>query len=516
MARRTLGQVGASLAAALLIAGPAAAVPPLKISPQVATKAGPVVGSWEDDLLVFRGVPYAAPPVGPLRWRPPQPHAIWKAPRDAKVFGYDCVQTPFVGDGTPSIHTQSEDCLTLNIWQPSASKTPLPVMVWIHGGGYTNGIGTSPVFDGVALARAGVVVVTLNYRLGRFGFFAHPALTADHPDEPKGNYGFMDQIAALQWVRENIGRFGGDPAKVTIFGESAGGGSVNMLLASPAARGLFAHAIAESGGLGDTWPCLADAEPKGLAFAKARNVEGADAAALRALPLEVVKGDLSMGMARPETYPGPMVDGKIVPRPLPIAFAEGKTAPVPYLVGANSQELGAPSPALAARTETIVARYPADQQASFRAAYGDELAGHLASEVSFVAPARMLAGQQAKAAPTFLYRFGVVPAGKRVMSPGAGARHASELAYVFGTLPAYLGPTDAADAKASETIRAYWTNFAKTGDPNGAGLAAWPRYEAKSDQVMMLTADGAKAGPHPNAARLDVVAKATRPVCPAP
>ncbi|MDZ4374260.1 MAG: carboxylesterase family protein, partial [Phenylobacterium sp.] len=218
MARSAIGRIGlAAGIVSLLATSPAATQPP---SPKARTQSGVVVGQAESGLSVFRGVPYAAPPVGPLRWRPPQPHAAWKGERVAAAFGLDCVQTPFPGDSTPSIHTQSEDCLTLNVWSPEGAKAA-PVMVWIHGGGFTNGLGSSPVFAGAALARAGVVVVTLNYRLGRFGFFAHPALSAEKPDEPKGNYGFMDQIAALQWVRANIAAFGGDPNQVTVFGESA-------------------------------------------------------------------------------------------------------------------------------------------------------------------------------------------------------------------------------------------------------------------------------------------------------
>jgi len=510
MARRA-----AALAAAILLAAPATAAE-LILHPTIQTASGAVTGELSGDVQVYRGIPYAAPPVGALRWRPPQPPAPWTGRRDATTFGFDCVQTLFPGDSTPSIHTQSEDCLTLNIWRHTAPTAgPVPVMVWIHGGGYTNGIGTSPMFDGAALARAGVIVVTLNYRLGRFGFFAHPALTADRPDEPKGNYGFMDQIAALKWVQANIAAFGGDPAKVTVFGESAGGASVNLLLASPMARGLFARAITESGGLGDSWPCLADAEAKGLAFAKARGVEGADAAALRALPLEVVKGDLSMGQGRPETYSGPMVDGKVVPRPPLEVFLKGEGAKVPFLLGANSLEAGASNPVAAA---AIVGRLPTAAQAAVRAAY-DPGGGHaqldlnFPSEAIFVASTRWLAGQHAKAGqPTYLYRFDVVPAGRRATAQGA--RHASEMPYVFGTLPTAGTTTDAADAKASETVRAYWTNFAKTGDPNGPGLPPWPRYDA-GDQALTIGVGGPKAGPHPNPKRLDLLMSQPRSVCPA-
>ena len=510
MARAKVGRIGLAAASVVLLA--AASATAQAPAPKATTRDGVVVGEAAPGLSIFRGIPYAAPPVGPLRWRPPQPHPGWKGERPARTFGFDCVQTPFPGDSTPSIHTQSEDCLALNVWRPEGAKGGAPVMVWIHGGGFTNGLGSSPVFDGAALARAGVVVVTFNYRLGRFGFFAHPALTADRPDEPKGNYGFMDQIAALRWVQANIAGFGGDPARVTVFGESAGGASVNMLMASPMARGLFARASVPAGGLGDTWPCLDEAERKGVALAEARGLGSADAATLRALPLEVVKGDVNLFQGRPETYSGPMVDGKVGPRALPALFAAGQAAAAPPLAGANTQEFGPASPFIAARTEAALKRLPDETQGALRAAYGDDLAAGLGADAAFVAPARLFAGHQARVAPTYLYRFDVVPAGQR--RPGVGARHATDLPYVFGTLPASLGRTDEADSRASETIRAYWTNFAKTGDPNGPGLPAWPSY-GPGDRAMTLSADGATTGPHPHAARLDAIAGAIQLACPA-
>jgi len=263
---------------------------------------------------------------------------------------------------------------------------------------------------------------------------------------------------------------------------------VNMLMASPMARGLFAQAIVQSGGLGDTWPCLDEAERKGVALAEARGLRSAEAATLRALPLEVVKGDVNLFQGRPETYSGPMVDGKVVPRALPALSAAGRVAVVPYLAGANPQEFGPASPFIAARTEAALKRLPDETQGALRAAYGDDLAASLGADAAFVAPARLFAG--------------------------VGARHATVLPYVFGTLPASLGRTDEADARASETIRAYWTNFAKTGDPNGPGLPAWPSYDT-GDRAMTLSADGATTGPHPQAARLDAIAGAIQLTCPA-
>ncbi len=216
---------------------------------------------WRGRRGILQGLPYAAPPVGPLRWRPPQAPAGWSGVRDASAYGDDCVQKRAGWDSTQSKLPVSEDCLTLNVWAPADAKG-LPVMVWIHGGGFTMGSGSQPLFDGAKLARRGVVIVTLNYRLGRFGFFAHPALTAEGAGAPLGNYGLMDQVAALQWVKANIATFGGDPAKVTIFGESAGGGSVIQLMLMPSAQGLFRAAAVESGGGRDDWPTLAKAEEK--------------------------------------------------------------------------------------------------------------------------------------------------------------------------------------------------------------------------------------------------------------
>jgi para-nitrobenzyl esterase len=264
---------------------------------EVKTATGLVIGAADDDVVAFKGVPYAAAPVGPLRWRAPQPAPAWTTPLKADKVGPLCLQKYDAKDNGVGPLPMSEDCLTLNVWRPFAeANAPLPVMVWIHGGGFVNGSGTAVLYDGAALARQGVVVVTINYRLGRFGFFAHPALTREAAGAPVANYGLMDQIAALKWVRDNIGGFGGDPRQVTIFGESAGGASVNLLMISPAARGLFKRAITESGLGREVLSRLHEtnslgvpsAEAAGAAFAKSLGVAGDDPAALRALSAEKI------------------------------------------------------------------------------------------------------------------------------------------------------------------------------------------------------------------------------------
>ncbi|WP_428683090.1 carboxylesterase/lipase family protein [Sphingopyxis sp.] len=452
---------------------------------QVAIDSGPVAGVSADGVTSFKGIPFAAPPVGALRWSAPAPVASWNAPRDAMAYGPDCMQNPLPGI-QPGSRPMSEDCLTLNVWTPEPAKgARLPVMVWIHGGGFVGGSGTLPETDGSLLAKRDVVVVSFNYRLGRFGFFAHPALGEG------GNWGLMDQIAALKWVQRNIASFGGDPAKVTIFGESAGGESVSRLMASPAAKGLFARAIVASGGGRDDWPTLTEAQAKGEAFGT--RAGAANAADLRALPADKVLGSLALMSKEEDRYSGPMTDGMIVPMGADTIFAEGKQARIPYIIGNNDDELGFIPAPFRAMVNGPVEKSLGAAAITVRAAYAseDEANRRLGGDAIFAEPALAFGLMQARVgAPTFLYRFGYVAEGQR--KPDVGAVHASDVAFQFGNLSA---DATAADRAAAKQLGDYWTNFAKTGDPNGSGLPVWARLDPAAPQLLSMGIDKTAMAP---------------------
>ncbi len=353
------------LRAAALLALPAlaAAAPPRL---EVRVDGGVVAGAVADGVASWKGVPYAAPPLGERRWRAPQPVEPWTGVRPATQYANDCMQQPFPSDAAPLGTSPAEDCLYVNVWAPEKPAGPkLPVMFWIHGGGFVN------VYDGSAFARRGIVFVSLNYRLGRFGFFAHPALTKGQAGAPLGNYGYLDQVAALEWVKRNVAAFGGDPGNVTIFGESAGGGSVNTLMVTPLARGLFHKAIVQSGGGragGIMTPrSLKEAEAVGLAFGALAGAPGEDAAALAALrklpAKDVVRGlDMMTMGAQRDTYAGPMIDGTIVAEEPETAFRAGQQARVPYVIGANDREFGF-MPLPPAAVDGMLARFGAARDA---------------------------------------------------------------------------------------------------------------------------------------------------------
>ncbi len=482
------------LMAVLLAAGSVAvaggAPPPITI------ESGAIAGVVEGDVVVYRGIPYAAPPVGELRWRPPQPAPRWEGVRRADEFGPVCPQRQRP-DRPGVLGATSEDCLFLNVWtQAHRDDRKLPVMVWIHGGAFIQGAGSWPFYDGAELARQGVVVVTINYRVGRLGFFAHPALTAESPEGPLGNYGLMDQIAALKWVERNIAAFGGDPRNVTIFGESAGGSSVNYLMVSPKSEGLFARAISESGGGFNTPPDIREelpgrgqtVEQMGQAFATEHGISGEDAMArLRALPVEDVLGPAG----RLDIRFGPFIDGRVVPGDPGVRFAQGKQHDVPFLVGANSWE-GSLAGTFGGTAATVFA-VVGDELPRVREVYAkdgitddDLLAQMLWGDASFVAPARFLAAKMSNvSAPAYLYHFSYVTSGRRGQVPGAS--HGSEVPYVFQTLDKISllsGLVNDQDVERSRLIGAYWVQFAKTGDPNGAGRPKWPAYNPDSDILL--------------------------------
>ncbi|HEV2599064.1 carboxylesterase/lipase family protein [Sphingopyxis sp.] len=466
------------LVSTALLASPVAAQ-------QVTIDSGAVAGATTDGVASFKGVPFAASPVGALRWSAPAPAVPWTTPRDATAYGPDCMQNPLPGV-QPGSRPMSEDCLTLNVWTPKPAKgAKLPVMVWIHGGGFVGGSGTLPETDGALLARRGVVIVSFNYRLGRFGFFAHPALGQG------GNWGLMDQIATLKWVQRNIASFGGDPSKVTIFGESAGGESVSRLMASPAAKGLFARAIVASGGGRDDWPTLADAQAKGQVFAT--RAGAADVAALRALPAETVLGSVALMSKEEDRYSGPMTDGTIVPAGAETIFAEGKQARIPYIIGSNDDELGFIPAPFRAMVNGPVEKSLGAAAVAVKASYAseDEANRRLGGDAMFAEPALAFGRLQARAgAPTFLYRFGYVAEAQR--KPDVGAVHASDVAFQFGNLSA---DATASDRAAAKQLGDYWTNFAKTGDPNGSGLPAWGRLDPGAPKLLSMGIEATAMAP---------------------
>ncbi|MCJ2185120.1 carboxylesterase family protein, partial [Novosphingobium sp. 1949] len=436
----------------------------------------------------------------------PQPAAPWSAPRDATHYGADCAQAPFPPDAAPIRTTPSEDCLYLNVWQPAGTRAGarLPVMVWIHGGGFVNGGSSPAIYAGDSFARDGIVFVSLNYRLGRYGFFAHPGLKAEGGG---GNFGYLDQIAALKWVQANIARFGGDPAHVTIAGESAGGMSMHMLLQSPLAQGLFEQAIVESGGGRSrtmAQPTIATSAAAGEVFAP-----GLDAAALRALPAATVTGDLSMmTMAKPG-YAGPLVDGRtILGEPL-AAAKNGLDARVPVLIGANSAD-GFP---FVTDKDAIFAGFGADAAEARQiydptnSASGLQVGTATTADAMMIEPARAIARALAPRQPVYYYRFAFpVPGASQAMG---GAPHASEIPYAFDTLAARTGagPT-AAETATARLMHAYWVNFVKTGTPDGQGLPAWPKAsDSGADRVQVIDAKGARSQADPLTQRLDFAQK---------
>lgn len=493
---------------------------------EVDLTSGPITGAKErvqnQDIWIFKGIPYAAPPVGDLRWRAPQPVASWTEPRACSEYGPSCPQSGSAGPfslESLSVGQTSEDCLYLNVWTPAESPDDgLPVMVWIHGGAFETGSGSMGVYDGRDLAARGVVVVTINYRLGPFGFLAHPALSAESEQGASGNYGLLDQIQALTWVRDNIAAFGGDPQRVTVFGESAGAISILHLMVSPLADGLFQRALPQSGILLDegfgvsTARTLEQAEAEGREYVSALGLDDGDdvLAQMRAKTTEELLATADRISAQaPLVEQGlvwtPVADGYVLAELPSALWAQGEQMAVPLLIGSNADEGNAFLSGLEVSAEEyeqtmqhIFGEYADEALALYPIGPGGDTPTSLSrmlTEIGFASTARFAAAQVSSAGtPAFLYQFTRVPL--KNLNP-LGAFHAVEIPYVFGNLDMFagLGRVEDTDYQLSDTIMGYWTRFAATGDPNGGGAPDWPLYDPDLDLHQQLGDEVSQAGP---------------------
>jgi para-nitrobenzyl esterase len=481
---------------------------------QIKTDKGKVEGALTTDgkVVAFKGIPYAAPPIGDLRWKPPMPAEKWKGVRPAKEFGSHCVQTGGYPDMIFHDPGESEDCLTLNVWTPKGAKSgSLPVMVWVYGGGFNTGGTSEARQDGQFLAHRNVVIVSMNYRLGIFGFYVHPELAAESSHHASGNYGLMDEATAIDWVKHNISAFGGDPGNITIFGESAGSFAVSSLMASPLSRDNIQKAIGESGGAfysgSLTYQSRELREKMDVEFAE-NSFHTSKLADLRKLSAEdLVKAATAKTTPPPPRF-GPDVDGYFLPDSVPNIYAAGNQAHIPLMAGWNADE--ARGEVTMAKEKMTAERFKTQAQAEFgadadrflevyRATSDDEAvqsAGDFAGDrfIEFSTWRWIEAQVQTGNAPVYRYRLDLGSPGDRYHAAALGAFHSDDIEYVFGTLDsrpeAKWRPED---RKLSDQIGTYWTNFARTGDPNRpitADLPKWPTYNAADGWLVLhLDAD---------------------------
>jgi len=478
----------------------------------VRTTSGLIEGTVSSDgtINVFKGVPFAAPPTAELRWKAPQPVAAWQGIRKATEFGPRCMQGRIFDDMVFRDSGPSEDCLYLNVWAPAHADGPLPVMVWIYGGGFQAGASSEPRQDGEKLAHKGVVVVSMNYRLGIFGFFSHPELTKESGQNASGNYGLLDQLAALHWVHDNIRAFGGDPANVTIFGESAGSMSVNAQVTSPLAAGLFKQAIGESGGdfgLSTAIPPLARSEQTGAHFAT--EIGAPTLKDLRAKPAQDLLAASLKDRATFRFWPN--IDGYFFPEPPLAIYQAQKQNHVTVLAGWNTDEMDAGAffgkkphtrENFNAKLQQMFGDKAGEASKLFPAGTPDEMnrsAGEIAG-ANFIAYSTWKWLEFEAHTPgvkVYRYHFEEAPPVEGG-GPSHGAYHSADIEYVFENLDWKKLPWTEADRRVSEQISSYWTNFAKTGNPNGDGLPNWPQYAPSEFQVMRL---GTKTQAAPDVAR---------------
>jgi len=503
----TLKRLAAAAIAAALTIVFAACTPGISRAQSLvrsATVSGEVEGLREDGVRVFKGIPYAAPPIGDLRWRAPRPRASWQGVRQAYAFGPAC---PQVSSKDISLDNMSEDCLTLNVWSPARRPgTRLPVMVWLHGGAFEKGSPRSTIYDGSNIATRGVVMVTIQYRLGVFGFFGHPRLDEEAKAEgvPTANYGLLDQIAALEWVKANIEAFGGDPANVTVFGESAGAVSILALMTAPAARGLFHKAIVQSGGGRWVAPTLTVRSGKLLA---AHEIGERAARAFRLTPENAIAGMRSKSWEQiqetlrlPELEDhAPFIDGQLLTGQIEEVFSRGEEAPIPLIVGANSYEGVLLRNVLHVSTAEVM-RAAGPQLEELSSLYPpqiimtpDFLADHIWGDAFFVEPARMIARNVShRGQPVYHYNFDFQPPLLRLLG---GSPHGLEVAYSLGNLrrvvPFPLGILmHPHNHEVSRLMMLYWTNFARTGDPNGGGALQWRPFTQSDEETLVFGNDG--------------------------